>query len=110
MIERFIAANAPRERAVPNDSERDGGEPWPKTAAAACAEACDAATGTKRENSGSKSEAAVTANAAAAITARFARVASISAPAGVWAMRPAAVAIDIATPMLASSHFWIVSK
>ena len=64
----------------------------------------------KRENSGSKSDAAVTAIAAAAITARFARVASISPPAGVCAMMPAAVAIDITTPMLASSHFWMVSR
>jgi hypothetical protein len=98
--------NAP----CPTIPSETAASPGPNTAAAAWAEACDAATGTKRENSGSKSEAAVTANAAAAITARFARVASISAPAGVWAMRPAAVAIDIATPMLASSHFWIVSK
>ena len=109
MIERFVAADPPRKSRVPDDAERDGGEPRSDTAAAACAAACDAATGTKLEASGSSSEAAVTATAAAAITLRLARVASISPPAGVCATIPAAVAIDMTTPILTSSH-WIVSR
>src|SRR6202042_2562400 len=79
--------------------------PGPNTAALTCAAACEAATEMKPEHSGSKSDAAATAIAAVAITARFARVASMNPPAGVWAMMPEAVAIDITIPMLASSHF-----
>jgi hypothetical protein len=41
---------------------------------------------------------------------RFARTVSTRAPAGVWATIPAAVAIDITTPMLASSQFCTVSR
>ncbi len=47
------------------------------------------ATGQNPGNSGSASEAAVTRIAAAAITSRFALVASTSAPAGVCAAMPA---------------------
>ena len=82
----------------------------PNTADAACAVACDAATEKNEESQGNKSEAAVTRTAAATITVRFAFVLSISAPAGVWARIPATVVTDITSPMLASSHFWIVSR
>ena len=77
---------------IPSDTAASAG---PNTAPAACAVACDAATRKKLENKGRSSEAAVTAIAAATMTPRLARVASISAPAGVCARRPAAVAIDI---------------
>jgi hypothetical protein len=54
--------------------------------------------------------AVVTSTAAAAITSRFALVASTSAPAGVCATIPAIVAIDITIPICASSHFCSVSR
>ena len=82
----------------------------PKTADAACAVACDAATDKNEVSQGKSSEAAVTRTAAATMTVRFAFVLSISAPAGVWARMPATVVTDITSPMLASSHFCIVSK
>ena len=53
---------------------------------------------------------AVTTIAAAIISARFAVLRSISAPAGVWAMIPANAATDITTPMLAWSHFCSVKR
>ena len=49
-------------------------------------------------------------HAAVIIRARFQVVASISAPAGVCATNPATAATDMTMPMLASSHFWIVSR
>src|SRR4029077_20102044 len=74
------------------------------TTPAACAIAWDAATGQNDGSQGSTRDAAVTSVAAAIITARFALVASTSAPAGVCATIPAKVAIDITMPMLASSQ------
>jgi hypothetical protein len=65
---------------------------------------CEVATVQKADSHVSANEAAVTASAAAAIRTRFARSASTSAPAGVWATISAAVAIDMTTPMLASSQ------
>jgi hypothetical protein len=47
----------------------------------------------------------VTRIAAKAMTARFAWVASTSAPTGVCGANPAMAATDMTTPMLASSHF-----
>lgn len=74
------------------------------TTAAACAIPCEIATGRKPGNKGSDNDASVTMIAASAITVRFARVASTSAPAGVCAAMPAMVAIDITRPMRASSQ------
>src|SRR2546430_11206293 len=74
------------------------------TAAAACAVACEIATGQNVGSQGNSKEARVTASAALATTARLARVASTRAPAGVCAKRLAKVATDITRPMLASSH------
>ena len=81
-----------------------------KMTAAACAMLCDTATGQKLGNSGSDRQARVTMTAAPIIIIRFARVASTSAPAGVCAMMPARVEIDITIPIRASSHFCSVSR
>jgi hypothetical protein len=80
------------------------------TAPAAWATACEIATGKKPVNQGSSTDAPVTSSAATAINPRFARVASTSMPAGVCARSPAAVAIDITTPIVASFHFCAVSR
>ena len=63
------------------------------------------------ESQGSEREAAVTTKPLRpAMTARFALVASTSAPAGVCASSPATVAIDMTTPMLAASQAFSVSR
>ena len=81
-----------------------------KMTPAACATPCEIATGRKLGNKGSDNEASVTRIAATAITVRFARVPSTSAPAGVWARMPAMVATDITRPMRASSQCCSVSR
>jgi hypothetical protein len=100
MIEGLVAAEA----ACPTVPSVMAAMAGAKIAAAAWAAACERATGQKLGTQGNTSEARVTASAAPATSARLARVASTRAPAGVCANRPARVAIDITTPMLASSQ------
>src|ERR1700722_15018556 len=69
-----------------------------KIDAAAAASDCVAATSSKLWISGSARQAAVTAIAAATISARLALVRSISAPAGVCAAMPASAAAGIPGP------------
>lgn len=80
------------------------------TAPAAPESACNAATGQNPGAKGMATEASVIATAAATIRARLARVPSISAPAGVWAKRPAIPPTDSTTPIAASSQRWTVSR
>ena len=61
-----------------------------------------AATTRKPSTNGSARQLIVTASAAAMITARLLRLASMNAPAGVWATSPAMPAIVMTTPIVAS--------
>ncbi len=82
----------------------------PNTTPAACAVACEMATGQNDDSQGRMRDAAVTRTAAAIMKARFALIASTKAPAGVCARMPAMVAIDITTPILAASHLRSVRR
>ena len=80
------------------------------TAAATPNIAWKTAIGQNEGRSGMASAASVTTTAAATTTARFARVRSIKAPAGVRAGMPATPPTAITAPIDASSHFWTVNR
>ena len=73
-----------------------------KIAPAMPATDCVAATAWKLVMKGSARQLSVTARAAAMTMARLCRLRSISAPAGVWASRPATPAMVMTRPMVAS--------
>jgi len=110
MIEGLVAADAAGDgfrSDVPSVTAAMAGA---KMAPAAAAIACVAATSANCSMNGSARQPSVTTIAAATISARFAVVRSISAPAGVCAAMPARAATDISTPIEASSHFCSVRR